>query len=656
MELNEVKNIGLSALVESVDRDALLDAIQTVDSMLGESWLNATNRRALTGLYFQLEVKHLALVYLNEGYCAEDRDALLNKIEQMNQFSVENDAEKMKALSTRLNSFFRAVDAIMCDADLQASRLRDGEWNTMTKDLREIREVKEIFEKKKELVLALEDEPPFGQYAFPDIKTSICNDLEEIRSFAIKLADGVELEGSKRLLDELLIPVNENILKFEYYPVVAESEFAYAGTVVMCTPFADEIELFAYNYCRQSGTSLAILDLALLNGKDACVLDVLFSAIAKKGQHLFLRGIDHYRESRALLFEKIISFGKNSGRKVFVMDEHGDKRIYNDLMDYVHTRPDMKPTDIAFVFLAMPQYRELIELFEEKGMLSGEKTREKVKTYLPFTGFVGLNRASIAYTQGRDWLEAGRKVSEERYTDAITYLSLLPTQSLLLHTDWGNFEKAIPAKEQIRAEIDYDSVRDVNPQNIKKIMQGNFTIFEKCGLICRYCLTHGEDVSVWCGLSDGELEKRLTLATRLVVRILGLSLEPVVTVHETIPNAPKASGVCIGGGKEIRYKRSSLMDLTDTIDTICHESYHAFQHFATHTTFCEWFWRELGVTRGRIQSWAENQKQYFESSTQKFGNDAMSVYRAQVVEAEARAFATDCLFAADLAIEKIRWE
>ena len=656
MELNEVKSRGLSALVESVDRDILMDAIQITEAMLGESWLNATNRRALTGLYFQLQVKHLALVYLNDGYCAEDRDELLNKIDQMYRFAQENDAEKMKALSVRLQSFFRAVDAIMCDADLQASRIRDGEWNVMTKDLQEIREVGEIFAKKQELVLALDDEQPFGQYAFPDIKETICNDLEEIRSFAAKLADGVELEGSKQLLDELLIPVNEDILKFEYYPVVAESEFAYAGTVVICTPFADEMELFAYHYCRQSGTSLAILDLALLNGKDAYVLNILFSAIAKKGQHLLLRGMDQYRENRSLLFEKIISFGKTTGRKVFVMDEHGDKRVYNDLMEHVRTRPGLTPMDVAFVFLAMPRYRELIDLFEEKGMLAGEKTREKVKTYLPFTGFVGLNRASAAYTQGRDWLEAGRKVSEARYTDALTYLSLLPTQSLLLHTDWGDFQSSTPAREQIRAEIDYDSVRDVNPQNIKKIIQGNFTIFEKCGLICRYCLTHGEDVSVWCSLSDRELEKRLTLATRLVVRVLGLSLEPVVTVHESIPNAPKATGVCIGGGKEIRYKRSSLTDLTDTIDTICHESYHAFQHFATHTTFCEWFWRELGVTRGRIQGWAENQKQYFESSEKRFGNDAMSVYRLQVVEAEARAFAIDCLFAADLAVEKIRWE
>ena len=656
MELNEVKSRGLSALVESVDRDVLEDAIKMTDLILGEPWLNAANRRALTGLRFQLQTKHLALHYLYDGYCEETYNQLLNTIEQMEQFAIENKAENMKALSARLLPYFKTINTIMCDADFHASRIRDQEWKAQTKDMREIQEVRNVFAKKQELVANLTDESPFDRYAFPNIKKCIQNDLEEVRAFAARLVDELELTENQSLLDELLLPVDKDLLKFEYYPILAESEFAYAGTVVICTPFASEAELFALHYSQQTGTTPAILDLALFNGKEASVLDILLSAIAKKGQHLLLRGIDQYRGNRALLFEKIISFGKTAGRKAFVIDEHGDKRVYNDFMEYVRTRPGITPMDVAFIFLAMPGYSELIELFEEKGMLTGEKIREKVKTYLPFAGFVGLNRAAAAFVQKRDWLEAARKVSEERYSDALLYLAMLPTQSLLLPTDWGDFQKSVPSHEQARAEIDYDSVRDVNPQNIKKITQGNFTIFEKCGLICRYCLTHGEDVSVWEHLSDQELAKRLTLATRLVVRVLGLSLEPVVTVHEVLPAAPKASGVCIGGGKEIQFKRSALADLTGTIDTICHESYHAFQHFATHTTFCEWFWREFGVTRGRIQSWAENQKQYFGSSEQRFGKDAIAVYRAQTVEADARAFAIDCLFAADLAIEKIRWE
>ena len=43
MELNEVKSIGLSALYDAVERNALEDAIGPVEALLGESWLNAAN-------------------------------------------------------------------------------------------------------------------------------------------------------------------------------------------------------------------------------------------------------------------------------------------------------------------------------------------------------------------------------------------------------------------------------------------------------------------------------------------------------------------------------------------------------------------------------------------------------------------------------------
>ena len=152
------------------------------------------------------------------------------------------------------------------------------------------------------------------------------------------------------------------------------------------------------------------------------------------------------------------------------------------------------------------------------------------------------------------------------------------------------------------------------------------------------------------------MEKRLTQALRLVMRILGVSAEPVVTIHESIPNAPKATSLCVGGGKEIQYKRSALADLTETIDVVCHESYHAFQSYAIHSSFSEWFWRELGVTRGRIQGWAENQSHYFGSSDKRFGESAFSVYHAQVLESDARAFAVDCVMAAETGFEKIDWE
>ena len=656
MELNEVKSIGLSALYDAVERNALEDAIAPVEALLGESWLNAANRRALTGLHFQLRVKLLAFVYLSDGYCAEDGERLAEELSAMYMFACENEAERMKAMAVRLQLYFNEVGQIMRDADRQAARIRDDDWHAVSHDLQEIREVGAFFSERMEQIDALSDESPFGDYAFPDIKAMLRRDLGEVRDFAIRTADQMCIEGSRQLLDELLTPVEPEYHSCEYCPVIAESEHAYAGTVVISTPFADELALFAVCYGKQTGTEVAILDVARLNGKKEGVTEMLLSAISKKGEHLLLLGMDRYREDRRSLLARVLSFGKHTGKKVFVMDERGDQRLYQDFLDYIRTDGSMTPMDVAFLHLALPGYEELTALLEEKGMLSGAIDREKVKIYLPFAGFVGLNRAIAAWQRGRDWLEAARRVSELRHGDGVSYLAYLPTQSLLLSTDWGDYKAHTFRGEVLRAEMSYDDVRDVNPENIRRIVEGNYTIFEKCGLVCRYCLTHGEDVSVWRELKEAEVEKRLTQALRLVMRILGVSAEPVVTIHESIPNAPKATSLCVGGGKEIQYKRSALADLTETIDVVCHESYHAFQSYAIHSSFSEWFWRELGVTRGRIQGWAENQSHYFGSSDKRFGESAFSVYHAQVLESDARAFAVDCVMAAETGFEKIDWE
>ncbi len=657
MELNEVKEIGLAALYDADRRELLTEAIDATAALLRESWLNADNRRALTGLHFQLRVKLLALLYVEDGYCEEERAALSEELCEMKHFAHESRAERMMALSNRLQVFFDAVGRIMSDAAVQAFRIRDENWNVMTAELREAYEVRDLFACKLAAAEALSDEPPFGDYAFPPVKALLLKDLEEVRAFAEQVVADLEGRGIKRLLEELLTPPSEELEQCEYCPTPSEREHTYAGTVVVCTPFADELELYAWSYGKKTGTGLAIVEAANLNGREPLAIETLFSAVAERGENLLIRGLGAYRGERRELYERILAFGKASGKKAFVMDENGDKRVYNDLMERIRENAELTPMDVAFAFLSMPGYRELTDLLEEKGMLEADGMREAVKKHLPFMGFVGLNRAFAAYAHGRDWLEAGRRISEARYEDAFKYLSCLPTGSLFLNPDWGvlggDKAQALPS----RPEIDYDELRELDPDKLRRIVGGNFTLYEKCGLVCRYTLTHGEDISVWRSLSVEELESRLTRATGLVMRLLGLALEPVVTVHERIPGASATTvGQCVGGGKEIRFKRAALADLTDTIDTICHESFHAFQHMATHTPFCEWYWRELGVTRGRIQTWRENDNCYFSSSEKEFGKSAGAVYRAQVVESEARAFASDCLADSEAAAEKIQWE
>ena len=59
MELNDVKAAASTALIESTDIAVLTRALEITGKMLEETWLNAENRRWITGADFQLRAKLL---------------------------------------------------------------------------------------------------------------------------------------------------------------------------------------------------------------------------------------------------------------------------------------------------------------------------------------------------------------------------------------------------------------------------------------------------------------------------------------------------------------------------------------------------------------------------------------------------------------------
>lgn len=658
MQLNDVKAAATTALFESTNIAALARVMNATGAMLEETWLNAENRRWLTGADFQLRAKFLSLMYLEDGYDAGDLANLLGHLEDMLPFARESGSQKMEALSLRLIAFFTPLEEILNDADFHASRIRDHSWNVMTSNLDEAREVREIFEKKIEKAEALpESDGLFGNFAYVDAKGQILSDLRAVHTFADNLVHDLEEADARALLADIIFPPSEESEKSEFYPEIESNLYDYAPVVAVSTPFFDELELFVAAYGKQNSTPVKVINLTPLFGKPAAARDVLFKSLARSKQILLIRGIEHYKGDHAEIYRDILAYGKSTGQKVFVLDEGGDKRVYNGLLALTHNNTDYSPMDIAFLYLSLPTYAELCEFFEGNGMFTRDDTlREKVRKYLPFSGFVGLNQILAANARGRDWLEAGRSVSDARYDLAMTYISRIPTQPLLLSTDWGDFKNSKVIQDDTRPEIDYDKIRDINPENIRKIMEGDFSIFEQCGLICRYCLSHGEDVSIWQSLEKEELEKRLTLATRLVTHILGVPLDPIVTVHDLIDNNENIGGQCVGGGKEIKYKKSCLQNFSYVMEVICHECFHSFQHTAGETSFKAWYWRELGVTRGRIENWTENSKHYSDLPKGARTSAAYKHYLYQVLECDARAFASDCLFAAEGALQKIDWE
>ncbi|MDE7301058.1 MAG: hypothetical protein K2N47_02700, partial [Clostridia bacterium] len=176
----------------------------------------------------------------------------------------------------------------------------------------------------------------------------------------------------------------------------------------------------------------------------------------------------------------------------------------------------------------------------------------------------------------------------------------------------------------------------VNPDNIRKIMEGTFSLFQKCGMISTYCLLCGTSAAEWKTLPKEAKAERLTEASKLVMRALGVDIVPVVEVLDELDN-PKAGGLCIDGGKRIQYQTKSVEDFDWSARAVCHECFHAFQRMAAVVGWQEWYETELHVTPGRIDQWIFNQSRYRDI---RKGHD---VYLIQIVESDARAFEDDCL-------------
>ena len=263
-------------------------------------------------------------------------------------------------------------------------------------------------------------------------------------------------------------------------------------------------------------------------------------------------------------------------------------------------------------------------------------------------GFVGLNLAIQAHKLGRAWVPVGKDRSRANQRVSLAYIDAIPVQSQFLDKAWGDYDdgKDGAVVSQKKGDFDYDKVREGSRANIRKIMTSGVSFFAKWGMLVRYCLTHGDDPHLWKTLSREEQTERLTEATQLLTHSMSIPLSPVVEVVDK-EDADGWWGICCDGGKLIKYRVDHVQDLDGIIKTVCHECYHAFQHMATSTGWLEWYWNILGVTKGSIEELRENQQNYMSKG---------DAYYVQVVETQARAFATDCFNESVSAWGALGWE
>lgn len=617
-DLTQINTVYCNGVLVSELRRAL----SQLDKLLDCGELNAQNTENAEALYCRLYVKMRLTEYF--------RDFDENISGELSVFISENMAgaaskgykktcavlngiksvlEYFASVSTKLSSYARAVD---------------GAYSSAT-----YKSVLNSLERLKTEVENAEIRQPFGDgVAFADVKRVLCDRVDG----AIERTEKAAFAELEKRAGHNLKPVPETYRLYEYYPLPEYDEGGKANTVIMCTPFAEEGILYAV---RASGEeTVFVLDALELGAQTEEDIDDIFSVAVKRAGALIVFHAEKLASVKKTALYKSAMLAGKRGLKIFIHDENGDGAEYDACLKIADGREDMSAVDISANFITMPSFSDVCAELEVKGIISGAAEYGEIKA-MPFMGFIGLNKVVSQFIAGADWKKAGRKISAERVSAAEKYLSGLKSSYLFIDSGWGDFSCGGTAVAENTDGFDYDGVRDIDQENVRRIIESGHNAFAKCGMIARYCTLAGGDKSDWERIGREEMLERLTVATRLVFKLMRVETVPEVELLDRLDN-PGAGGLCCDGGKRILYKYGVVKnDWQWTIGCILHESFHAMQAKLRKGGWSQWYYDNFGITRGRVERWAFTNNIYD-------GNVNSDLYKVHIIEADAKAFEINC--------------
>lgn len=613
----------------SVTRSELEKAEAELSALLKQSWLSEDNAKKAEMLLWRTQAKKLALIYFEEGYDSGDAAAAADFAEQKQKLSEQKGYAKTALVLSAVARLIRQVDEVMRDADEQACKVRTYSWKAATASDKECRKVQAVFRKKaEEIEKIVFPDPLFNKgVKFPDVRAELLHELKKVEDFADKLAFELECKNNKDIISGVC-DLREST-EWKYYEFTAQIDKSQRlpGTVFLCTPFMDEAELFVV---QNSSSPVYVLERSALAGRSEAGLKKSFEIFARQGATLMITGLNGYEgENKKIIYAEAAAYGKG-GHRVYVIDESGDHELYSEAAAIVNAE------DICFRYLTMPGFTDVKEFLRERGMIEDSAEDEKfMRDYLTFMGYVGLNLAVKERSRDRDWRAAVRAHVRGRLEQARDYIEKLPSQSQLIDSGWGDFSKMVHGVPGTKAEFNYDDVSQLDITNVKNIMNAPVTFYQRCGMLVTYCCGAGADASEWKSVELTEKQERVELATRLLLRAMGVEVKGRVEFHDRIPGASDAEGVCCNGGQVIKYKNGLLKkDFSQTVHTVAHECMHALQFQAKNTGWSKWLYDDLGVTSSRVEEWILNYDHQID--------EPYNSYRNQILEADAEAFAYDC--------------
>ena len=591
-------------------------------------------------LSMRLHVKELLLKYFT-AYTTEAKTEIIDYISASMDISCDKNYMKTTKILANARDFVSDVHDIMKETVAAINRVRDGSGEIATDNTELIVEAAETIKKTLKAAREIETKTIFPEgVEFPDLAAKIVKDLEEESEWFASRLTANQSEAASKLLKDATKPLASSGYKItaDYYESPVDRSKVTARAIVVSSPFTDEAMLFAGVYSGYINHPLHILFAdKLVECKNTGVSpDALFKQAKAEDLGFVILGMEKLNGEFADDVKLAILRAAHMGTHVIIVDNVGGRALYESMDKLAAKDDDLSTTDVYHAFLTMPNFASATRLLAEQGYISNvESDYAKIRT-APFMGFIGLNNI-LSSDPSSPWLELAKIRSDENMDEALRYLNTLFAPRQLIDDGWGNFAGHVRFVKGEKKHFDYDDIHGLNKENIRKIMEkSGISSFDRCGLIVKYCLLSGNDVSEWPKFSAEEQSRRATIATKMIAKILDTLYAPEV---EIIPEEKwerkTAGGVCIDGGKRIIYRQSCVQNYAWMEDSVCHECFHAFQHTAIESPYADWFFTELGVTQGRIAQWDDNFKVYV-------GSDGGVTYRVEIVECDAKAFALDC--------------
>lgn len=652
MKFHEIVNSANQIYHLKTSMEELTQVAIQLSNIIKDKFINEENKTNAEALAIKVSAKIYAIKYFDGGYYQEDFEKLSNFLTSALPYCQKRGWNRCVEILLPLDEVSKKIREVMVDAGEIIASTRDENDKCTTTSIEYLLKVNDIFQQKIATVQTIADTSKlFGEkVVMIDVKNKAIKDLQDYCDWLQTAVKELSLEQMDYFFKTQTTPLSEEEGDkfFEIAPTLGQEEEFGNPAVVISSPFRDEVLLFARAYASKKGKSFLVFSANSFNEKDSEFIDHVFQSLEYKKQSILLFGLTDFRDSvKTFLIERIIRFSKGGGCALIV-DNSGDERLYKEFMNVAESVKDLSLLDVCSKYLTLPSFKLVVNEFEDRNMITGADY-DFLRKHLAFMGYVGLNKALYLFARQKGWRDDLLDISKLHESQIHTYVLNIPSQNQLIDLDWID----LSIKRQSRREkkqFDYDSVRIANPENVKKILESNFSIFAKCGLVARYALLAGDDVSAWQNLLANDKTERLTLACKLVCYILDTVYAPAIQVIPDNEWTKKGAGaVCCQGGKLIIFKESCCNDYDWTVSTVCHECFHSLQFTAENGPWQDWYWTQLGVTKNRIPEWRYNNEHYYDASNK-------SHYNIEIIECDARAFENDCFQQSQEVYNNIDWE